>query len=186
MDVHSLRSSIMIVHDTDIDGLKIIDIEPRYDNRGFFARSFCKDEFSKYHLEHDIVQCNLSHNFHKGTLRGMHYQLPPHEEVKMVRCTQGNIFDVVIDLRKDSLTYLQWRGLDLRADDYRMLYIPQGCAHGYQALEDNTTVSYMVTESYHPECERAIRWNDPSIKISWPLPVTLLSEKDNSHPDFVP
>ena len=151
----------MIVRNTDIDGLKIIDIEPVRDDRGFFARSFCRDEFSRNNLDYEISQCNISHNLKKGTLRGMHYQLPPHEEVKMVRCTRGSIFDVAIDLRRESPTYLQWRGIDLREDDYRMLYIPKGCAHGYQALEDNTTVSYMVTESYHPECERAVRWNDP-------------------------
>jgi dTDP-4-dehydrorhamnose 3,5-epimerase len=177
---------IMIVRETDIPGLKIIDIEPRCDNRGFFARSFCKEEFIKNQLEHEIVQCNISHNIQKGTLRGMHYQLPPHGEIKMVRCMEGAIFDVVVDLRKDSATYLWWRGFEIRADNYSMLYIPKGCAHGYQTMEDDTTVLYMVTEFYHPECERAIRWNDPSINIRWPLPISLISEKDKSYPDFVP
>jgi dTDP-4-dehydrorhamnose 3,5-epimerase len=176
----------MIVRDTDVEDLKIIDIEPLRDNRGFFARSFCRDEFLNHNLDYEISQCNISQNIHKGTLRGMHYQMPPHEEVKMVRCLQGAIFDVVIDLRKDSVTYLQWRGFELRADEHRMLYVPKGCAHGYQTLEDNSIVSYMVTESYHPESERAVRWDDPSINIKWPLPVTLLSEKDNRHPDFIP
>ena len=176
----------MIVRDTEIDGLKIIDIEPLRDDRGFFARSFCRDEFLKHNLEYEIAQCNLSKNVHKGTLRGMHYQVTPHEEVKMVRCIQGAIFDVAIDLRKDSVTYLQWMGFELHADNHRMLYVPKGCAHGYQTLEDNTTVSYMVTESYHPECERAVRWNDPSFNIRWPLPTPILSEKDSRSPDFVP
>jgi dTDP-4-dehydrorhamnose 3,5-epimerase len=176
----------MIVKDTDIESLKIIDIEPISDNRGFFARSFCRDEFRKNNLQYEIVQCNISQNIHKGTLRGLHYQLPPHEEVKMIRCVQGTIFDVIIDLRKDSATYLQWRGFELRADNHRMLYVPKGCAHGYLTLEDYTTVSYMVTASYHPECERAVRWNDPIINIKWPGPATIISEKDSNHPDVVP
>jgi dTDP-4-dehydrorhamnose 3,5-epimerase len=175
----------MIIRDMDIAGLKTIDIEPFQDERGFFARSFCRDEFARAHLEYDVVQCNISHNIRKGTIRGMHYQLPPYEEVKMVQCTQGSIFDAVIDLRKQSSTYLQWRGFTMRADEYRMLYVPKGFAHGYQSLEDNSTVIYMVTESYHPECELAIRWNDPSIRIIWPLPVTILSNKDKNHPDLV-
>lgn len=116
----------------------------------------------------------------------MHYQVPPHEEVKMVRCTQGAIFDVAIDLRKHSATYLQWRGFELKAEVYRMLYVPKGFAHGYQTLVDNSTVSYMVTEEYHPESERAIRWDDPSVQIQWPLPVPILSQKDRHHADFKP
>jgi dTDP-4-dehydrorhamnose 3,5-epimerase len=176
----------MIVKDTDIAGIRIIDIEPREDERGFFARSFCTEEFAKHSLEHTIVQCNISYNIRKGTIRGMHYQLPPHEEVKMVRCTQGAIFDVAIDLRKQSATYLQWRGFELKAHECRMLYIPKGFAHGYQTLMDNTTVLYMVTEAYHPESERAIRWNDPSVKISWPIADPILSPKDRHHPDFRP
>ena len=174
----------MIIRSTDIDGLKIIDIDRIDDNRGFFARSFCKDEFLKNNLENEIVQCNISQNVHKGTLRGMHYQLHPHEEVKMVRCTQGAIFDVVIDLRKESATYLMWRGFDLCADDYRMLYIPKGCAHGFQTLEDSSDVQYMVTEAYHPDFYQGVRWNDNVFGIQWPIVSPIISEKDQNYPDY--
>lgn len=167
-------------------GLKIIDLEPLWDVRGLFVRSFCRDEYMLNHLEHNIVQCNISYNLRRGTLRGMHYQLPPHEEVKIIQCTQGSIFDVVVDLRKRSATYLKWKGFELRANEYRIVYVPRGCAHGYQSLEDNSTISYMVTESYYPEFERGVRWNDPTIKISWPLPVTVISKKDMNHPDIFP
>jgi dTDP-4-dehydrorhamnose 3,5-epimerase len=180
------RRWIMIVTETDIERLKINDIEPHRDNRGFFARAFCKEEFAKNNLESEIIQCNLSHNIQKGTLRGMHYQIPPHEEIKMVRCTKGTIFDVAVDLRENSPTYLKWRGFEIRADNYSMLYIPRGCAHGYQTLEDDTTVFYMVTEPFHPESERGIRWNDPTITIKWPLPVSFISDKDNNYSDFIP
>jgi dTDP-4-dehydrorhamnose 3,5-epimerase len=174
----------MIVRDTDIDGLKIIDIEPIRDKRGFFARSFCKDEFLKNNLQHEIVQCNISHNIHKGTLRGMHYQLPPYEEVKIVRCTQGAIFDVVIDLRIESATYLKWRGFDLRANDYRMIYIPKGCAHGFQTLKDNSDVEYMVTEVYHPDYYQGVQWNDNVFGIQWPIVPPIISDKDQNYPDY--
>jgi dTDP-4-dehydrorhamnose 3,5-epimerase len=174
----------MIFTETKIKGVYIIEPELLTDERGFFARSFCKEEFQKYGLETDIVQCNISYNKKKGTLRGMHYQVPPFEEAKIVSCTKGSIYDVVVDLRRDSPTYRYWHAEELSADTYRMLYIPKSCAHGFQTLEDNCIVYYQMGEYYHPECARGIRWNDPSIRIVWPVPAMIISEKDKNYGDF--
>jgi dTDP-4-dehydrorhamnose 3,5-epimerase len=171
---------------TLLQGAYIIEHEPIEDHRGFFARTFCRKEFEEHGLKGCFVQCNTSWNREKGTLRGMHYQLPPHAEVKIVRCTRGRVFDVIIDLRPDSHTYCQWIGVELSDDDYRMLYVPEGFAHGYQTLEPNSEVFYLVSEFYAPAFERGIRWNDPSIGIKWPLPNPILSVKDGSYPDFKP
>ena len=165
----------------------IIEPELLTDERGFFTRSFCKEEFQKHGLETDIVQCNISYNKRKGTLRGMHYQVPPFEETKIVSCTQGSIYYVVIDLRRDSPTFRQWHAEELSANSQWMLYIPEGCASGFQTLEDDSVVYYqMVGADYHPECSRSIRWNDPAIRILWPVPAEIISEKDQKHPDFEP
>ena len=175
----------MIFTETKIKGVYVIDPELLTDDRGFFARSFCKEDFRNYGLETEIVQCNISYNKKKGTLRGMHYQVPPFEEAKIVSCTKGSIYDVVVDLRKDSSTYLQWHAEELSADECQMLYIPKGCAHGFQTLEDDCVVYYQMGECYHPECARGVRWNDPAIGIAWPVPVLNISEKDQRYMDFI-
>lgn len=174
----------MIFTETQIKGMYIIEPERLTDDRGFFARSFCKEEFRKHGLETDIVQCNISYNKKKGTLRGMHYQIPPFEEVKIVSCTLGSIYDVVVDLRKDSQTYLHWHSEELSADSYRMLYVPKGCAHGFQTLEDECLVSYQMGEYYHPECAQGVRWNDSLFSIEWPQSIPIISDKDKSYKGF--
>jgi len=176
----------MIFTETKIKGIYIIDPEPLTDERGFFARSFCKEEFQKHGLETDIVQCNISYNKKRGTLRGMHYQVPPFEEAKIVSCTNGSIYDVVLDLRRDSATYCQWVAVELSADNYRMVFIPKGCAHGFQTLVDNTVVYYQMTEVFHPESASGVRWNDPVFGIQWVLDETIISEKDKNLSDFCP
>jgi dTDP-4-dehydrorhamnose 3,5-epimerase len=164
----------------------LIDLVRKDDERGFFARSYCRDEFATHGLHLDYVQSNLSFNAHRGTLRGMHYQAKPDEEVKLVRCIRGAIYDVIIDLRKDSPTYKQWLGVELDADARRMLYAPAGVAHGYLTLADDTEVQYQVSAFYSPESERAVRWNDPAFNIKWPIQPEVISSKDRQHPDFVP
>lgn len=177
----------MIFHKLKLEGAYRIDLEPREDERGFFARAWCQREFAEYGLETRIVQSNLSYNRHKGTLRGMHYQAPPYEEVKLVRCIRGSIFDVIIDLRPGSPTFKQWVGVELTATNRQMLYVPKGFAHGFQTLEDDTEVFYHVSEFYTPGAERGVRWNDPQFGIEWPaVEKRILSPKDQSWPDFVP
>jgi dTDP-4-dehydrorhamnose 3,5-epimerase len=164
----------------------LIDLDPKVDERGFFARSYCRNEFAAHGLHLDYVQSNLSFNARRGTLRGMHYQAKPDEEVKLVRCIRGAIYDVIIDLRKDSPTYKQWLGVELDADCRRMLYAPAGVAHGYLTLADNTEVQYQVSVFYSPQSERAVRWNDPAFNVKWPMQPEVISAKDRRHPDFVP
>lgn len=169
----------MIFTETKIKGMYIIEPELLTDERGFFTRSFCKKEFQKYGLETDTVQCNISYNKKKGTLRGMHYQVPPFEEAKIVSCTKGSIYDVVVDLRRDSPTYCQWVATNLSDKNFKMMYIPTGCAHGFQTLEDNTRVYYQMMEFFHPECARGVRWDDPVFKIDWPIKnKIIISDKD--------
>ena len=170
--------------ETKLKGAYIIEIEPIEDERGFFARSFCQKEFEEHGLNPRIIQCNISFNKKKGTIRGMHYQVAPYQEAKIVSCTNGAIYDVIIDLRKKSLTYCQWFAVELSAEAYKMLYIPEGFAHGFQTLEDNTAVFYQMSEFYHPECARGVRWNDPAFGIKWPLSVKIKSKKDLSYKDF--
>ncbi len=175
----------MIFSETKLKGAFLIDVERREDERGFFARSWCQREFQEYGLNPSVVQCNVSFNKKKGTLRGMHYQLPPFSETKLVRCMRGAIFDVALDIRHESPTYGQWTAAELTAENRRMLYIPEGFAHGYQTLMDNTEVFYQVSEFYHPESERGVRWDDPSFGILWPdEPNRVISAKDRSIPDF--
>ena len=151
--------------ESKVRGIWIIDTEPLEDERGFFMRSFCKKELLEHGLNMEIVQINTSYNKHRGTVRGMHYQTYPFEEQKKVSCIRGSIYDVAVDLRKESPTYLKWHAEILSEKSHRMLYIPKGCAHGYQTLEDDCVVQYEVGEYYNPPYERAIRWNDPSIAI---------------------
>ena len=169
-----------------LSGAFIIEMDLLRDHRGFFARSFCRNEFEQQGLVGTFVQCNTSWNEQRGTLRGMHYQRPPHAEVKVIRCTRGAIYDVIVDLRPDSPTYCKWFGLNLSSNDYKMLYVPEGFAHGYQTLEPDTEPFYLVSEFYAPGSEGGARWNDPAFGIEWPLPDPILSEKDQSHPDFKP
>ena len=160
----------------------IVDIEPRSDERGFFARTMCSDEFARHGLKSNFVQQNVSTSAERGTIRGMHYQLPPHSEVKLVRCVRGAILDVIIDLRSDSPTFMQHAAVELAAETYRMLYVPEGFAHGFQTLTDDIEVTYLVTAAYAPNAERGVRYNDPAFGIDWPLPVSSISPKDASWP----
>lgn len=173
----------MIFTETKIKGTYLIEPELIPDERGFFARSFCKDEFQKHGLEPDIVQCNISYNKKKGTLRGMHYQVPPFEEAKIVSCTKGSIYDVVVDLRRNSSTYCQWFATELSDKNFKMMYIPKGCAHGFQTLMDDAIVFYQMTEFFQSEYSRGERWDDPRFKIEWPRrQKRIISEKDRNYP----
>ena len=176
--------NFMIFTPTPLAGALIITPEKIVDERGFFARIFCRREFEARGLNPNLVQCNISFNKKKGTLRGMHYQLAPHAEVKLVRCTAGAIYDVIIDLRSESITYKQWYAAELTAENHKMLYVPEGFAHGYETLTDNTEVTYQVSEFYSPESERGIRWNDQAFSIVWPVPVSEISDKDAAHQDW--
>jgi dTDP-4-dehydrorhamnose 3,5-epimerase len=171
----------MIFTETKIKGAFVIEPELLTDERGFFARSFCKEEFRNHGLETDIVQCNISYNKKKGTLRGMHYQAPPFEETKVVSCTKGSIYDVVVDLRRESSTYCQWVATELRDNNFKMIYIPKWCAHGFQTLEDNTIVCYQMAECFHQECASGVRWDDPKFGIQWPLKNSVISYKDRNY-----
>lgn len=176
----------MIFTETKLKGAFLIEVQKFEDNRGFFGRTFCQKEFEKHGLNPNVSQANVSYNKKKGTLRGMHYQVAPYEEVKFVRCTRGAICDVIIDLRPDSPTYKQWTYAELRADSYLMLYVPEGFAHGFQTLEDDSEVIYQVSQFYTPGSERGIRYDDPAFKIEWPLAVEVISEKDRNWPGYRP
>ncbi|MBA4369210.1 MAG: dTDP-4-dehydrorhamnose 3,5-epimerase [Desulfobacterium sp.] len=176
----------MIFTETFLKGAYTIDLEERGDERGFFARAYCRNEFKVHGLNSNIVQANLAYTKKKGTIRGMHYQIAPHEETKLMRCISGAIFDVIIDLRPDSSTYKRWFGIELSAENKKMLYIPEGFAHGYQSLTDHIETFYMVSAFYAPESERAVRWNDPVFSIEWPIMENLtISEKDRNCPDYI-
>jgi dTDP-4-dehydrorhamnose 3,5-epimerase len=174
----------MLFTPTQLDGVVIIDMELIEDERGWFARSFCQHEFEEHNLNPCIAQCNVSFNAKAGTLRGMHYQESPHGEAKLIRCTRGSIYDVLLDVRADSPTFKQWVSVELSQDNHRMVYAAEGLAHGFQTLEDNTEVFYEMSEFYHPESGRGIRWDDPAFRITWPLPNPILSERDRSYPDW--
>jgi dTDP-4-dehydrorhamnose 3,5-epimerase len=174
----------MIFHKTILNGAYIIDPERMEDERGFFARSWCRREFEAHGLNPGLVQCNISFNKKKGTLRGMHHQDPPYQEAKTVRCTMGAIYDVIIDLRSKSSTFKQHFGAFLTAENRKTLYVPEGFSHGFLTLEDNTEVFYQMSEYHAPECARGIRWNDPGIGIKWPADVFIISERDRNYPDF--
>jgi dTDP-4-dehydrorhamnose 3,5-epimerase len=175
----------MIFRETKLPGTHIIEVQRLEDDRGFFGRSFCRDQFIRWGLNPDVVQCNISFNRDAGTLRGMHYQSAPHAEDKLIRCTRGRLYDVIVDLRRESPTFKQWISQELTEDDLRMLYVPKGCAHGFQTLEDNTEVFYQMSEFFHPESARGVRWNDPAFGIQWPKGVQeILSERDRNWPDY--
>jgi dTDP-4-dehydrorhamnose 3,5-epimerase len=174
----------MIFSATALKDAMILEIEKKEDDRGFFGRSWCRREFEAHGLNPHIAQCNISFNPRHGTLRGMHYQTRPHEEAKLVRCTRGSIHDVIVDLRKESPTYRQHLGVTLTGDNRRMLYVPEGFAHGFLTLEDDTEVFYQISEFYAPESQRGFRWNDPAFAIAWPAEIKIISERDRSFPDF--
>ena len=171
----------MIFKKTKLRDAYIVDIQPYQDERGFFARTWCRDELSAQSLDANLAQCSISFNRRAGTLRGMHLQLPPHAETKLVRCTQGALYDVIIDLRTDSASYMQWIGVELTAENHRALYVPKGFAHGFLTLADNTEALYMNSEFYEPEAARGVRWDDEQFGIAWPAAVHVISEKDLSY-----
>ena len=172
----------MIFRETTLKGAFVIEIEKFEDRRGFFARAWCQKEVEANGLVSRVVQTNISFNKKRGTLRGMHYQVAPHEQVKPVRCTRGVIYDVIIDLRPDSPTFRKWTGVELTAENYTMLYVPENFAHGFQTLENNTEATYQVSQFYSPESERGVRYDDPVFQVEWPLPVEVILEKDIAWP----
>jgi dTDP-4-dehydrorhamnose 3,5-epimerase len=174
----------MIFQETKLPGVLEIYLEPHGDERGFFARSWCQNEFERRGLNPKVAQCNISFNVKKGTLRGIHYQEGPCAEDKLVRCTKGSIYDVVVDLRPRLPSFKEWIGVLLTAANRQMLYVPEGCAHGFLTLEDETEVFYQMSEFYHPELARGVRWDDPAFGIVWPDRVVVISERDRTYPNF--
>jgi len=174
----------MIFHETRLAGVFEIEIEPKGDERGFFARTWCQQEFEDHGLNSRLSQCSVSFNTRKGTLRGMHYQSEPYPETKVVRCTQGSLFDVVVDLRPKSPTFRRWISVTLTAAKRNMVYVPAGCAHGFLTLEDETEIVYQISEFFKPELSRGVRWNDPAFNIGWPAKAEIISERDRTYPDF--
>lgn len=172
--------------DTPLKGAFLIDIEKLVDERGFFARSWCKREFAEHGLNPDLAQCSISLSKAKGTLRGMHYQVEPFQETKLVRCTKGSIYDVIVDIRPHSPTYARWFGIVLSAENRTSLYVPEGFAHGFLTLQDDVEVFYQISEFYSAEHARGFRWNDPHFGIEWPLPIEVISERDRTYADFSP
>jgi dTDP-4-dehydrorhamnose 3,5-epimerase len=181
-----MRAALVKFVETELDGVFIIEPERRSDDRGFFARTFCRREFADRGLVAEVNQCSTSYNVKRGTLRGMHYQAYPHAETKLVRCTAGSVYDVVVDLRRDSSSCGRWIGVELSAADGLALYIPAGCAHGFQTLTDGAEVLYQISEPYVPELARGFRWNDPAFAIRWPIGDPTMSDRDRSYPDFAP
>ena len=171
---------------TELPDAYVLELERREDVRGFFARTWCRDEFGDHGLVPHLAQCSISRNFLAGTLRGMHFQTAPHEEAKLVRCTSGSIFDVVVDLRAESATYRSWFGAELSAENRLALYVPEGCAHGFLTLTDDAEVAYQISEFHAPDAARGLRWNDPAIGIEWPGEVVIINERDRSYPDLAP
>jgi dTDP-4-dehydrorhamnose 3,5-epimerase len=174
----------MRFEETKIPGVVLIDLERREDHRGFFARSWCGREFTEHGLDGRVLQINVGYTAKRGGLRGLHLQLAPNAEAKTARCTQGAIFDVAVDLRPESPTFKQWFGAELSAANRRMLHIPEGCAHGYQTLADDTEMEYLTTAFYSPQDATGVRFDDPEFRLTWPLPITSISEADQSWPDF--
>lgn len=174
----------MIFEKTRLAGVFEIQVNRLVDERGFFTRTWCQQEFEEHGLNGRLAQCSLSFNARRGTLRGVHYQAAPFPEAKLVRCTAGAVFDVALDLRADSPTFRQWYGTVLSAEKHNALYIPEGCAHGMLTLADASEVFYQISEFYHPEGSRGVRWNDPAFAIEWPEKVEVISERDRTYPDF--
>ncbi len=171
---------------TPLTGAFVVELEPIEDERGFFARSFCQNEFRARGLDPVVAQCNVSLNRNRGTLRGLHYQAPPHEEAKLVRCIRGAIWDVIVDLREGLPTRWKSFSTELTADNRRALYVPRGFAHGFQTLADDSEVLYQISEFYHPESSRGLRWDDPALGIRWPLPEPVVSARDRAYPLLAP
>jgi dTDP-4-dehydrorhamnose 3,5-epimerase len=174
----------MTFHETKIPGVFEIHLEPKRDDRGFFARSWCQKEYVDHGLEPKLVQCDISLNTRKGTLRGMHYQAAPFPETKVVRCTQGAVYDVVLDLRPQSRTFREWIAVTLTAENRNMVYVPKGCAHGFLTLKDDTEIFYQMSEVYDAASARGVRWDDPAFRMVWPEKVEVISERDRTYPDF--
>jgi dTDP-4-dehydrorhamnose 3,5-epimerase len=174
----------VLFREPELPGAFVIELQKCEDERGFFARSWCQKEFEAHGLNPRTVQCNVSFNKLKGTLRGMHYQVVPCAEAKLVRCTRGAICDVIIDLRRESVTYKQHVSEVLSSNNYKALFIPEGFAHGFQTLEDNSEVFYQMSAYYSPEHQRGVRYNDPAFRISWPIDVTMISDRDRNYEDF--
>ncbi len=176
----------MIFTPTDLHGATIVDLDRKQDERGFFARSWCREEFIANGLNPYLVQCNVSFNKKAGTLRGMHYQIRPYEEEKLVRCTAGALFDVIVDLRPTSSTYLRHIGVELTAENRRAMYIPEGFGHGFITLADDTEIFYQMSSFYVPDAQRGVRYNDPAFGIQWPIPIQVVSGRDATYADFIP
>lgn len=174
----------MKFNETKLSGVFEILLEPKPDERGYFARTWCREEFESHGLSPDVAQCNTSFNLKRGTLRGMHYQQAPNAEIKLIRCIRGSIFDVVLDLRAKSPSFKKWISVVLSASSQNMIYIPEGCAHGFLTLEDNTEVFYQMSEFHSPESARGVRWDDPEFKIQWPEKAVVISERDRNFPNF--
>ena len=174
----------MILRPVDLEGAFLVEIEPSEDNRGFYAQSFTAREFEARGLVGSFVEGGISHNARRGTLRGMHMQLAPRAQAKLVRCTNGAIYDVIVDLRRDSPTYTRWVAVDLTASGRESLYVPEGFAHGFQTLVDGAEVSYQLSDYYDPEAEFGVRWNDPRFGIDWPVDEVVMSDRDRSYGDF--
>ena len=174
----------MIFAANGLEDAWLIDIEPREDERGFFARTWCRQELTAHSLDTEIAQESISFNRHRGTVRGLHFQRRPHEETKIVRCTRGAIFDVIVDLRRYSPTYLRWQGFELTAENRRAIYVPKGFAHGFQTVIDNAEIAYQISAFYAPEAAAGYRYDDAAFGIAWPLPVTVIGERDLGWPAF--
>ncbi len=172
----------MIFTETKLPGAYVIEIAPIEDSRGFFARTWCRDEFARQGLNSSLVQCNVSFNRKRGTLRGLHYQAAPYGECKLIRCTQGAIYDVIVDLRPCSPTFKSWASVELTAANRRMLYVPEGVAHGFQTLADETEVFYQMSQVYHPESARGVRWNDSAFAVQWPIACPIMNQRDAAYP----
>jgi dTDP-4-dehydrorhamnose 3,5-epimerase len=184
MQLGAKKGQSMRFLETELDGARLIELEPVRDERGFFSRSFCVKEFAAHDLNPNFVQHSLSYSAARGTLRGMHFQAAPDSEVKVVGCVKGAIWDVIIDIRPHSPTYRRWQGFELTAKNHRQLYIPAGFAHGFQTLSDGTEVHYLISAFYEPSAARGLRHDDPSFAIKWPLPIAAISAKDRAWPDF--
>jgi dTDP-4-dehydrorhamnose 3,5-epimerase len=174
----------MIFHETAVVGAWVVEPEPFHDERGFFARSWDSEEFGEKGLNPELVQCSISFNHARGTLRGLHYQAPPHEEAKLVRCTAGGIYDVAVDLRPESPSFKRWHGVELSAENRLALYVPEGCAHGFLTLTDDAEVSYQISAYWAPDFGRGVRFDDPAFGVEWPGEVILVNERDRTYPDF--
>ena len=183
---NSTRRPSMEFRALRLAGAHVIDVERSADERGFFARSFCAREFAAHDLMTEIAQTNVSFNAQRGTLRGLHYQTAPHEEAKVVRCVRGAVWDVIVDLREASTTFCEWFGTELSQDNQRALYVPEGFAHGFITLTDETELLYLMSEFYEPGAGRGVRWDDPAFGIDWPTAPVVMSERDRSYPDFSP